>query len=170
MQEESTTNKTETISCAYLNDICEWGKYIDEGSSLNLVNKCSLSFEIQFKGNYLLFCGDSDMNIAKQLLRKEYDVIKLSHRGTYHGNQCFIEPQPVIATNYIISTNGTHTSREHPSRKLLSEIITLSHDKNLYFNYDITSVKNKIYYLLNNIEQKGKYKFEYKTDYRYFDV
>lgn len=170
IQEEPPVNKVENISSTYYDDISKWKRYLDKGPTLNLVNQCSLSFEIQFNEKHLLFCGDSDMNVAKHLLRKEYDIIKLSHHGTYHGNQCFIEPQPIIATNYIISTNGTHASREHPSRKLLSEIITLPHKKNLYFNYDITRVKNEIYHLLNNTKQKKKYKFEYKTDYRYFDV
>lgn len=170
MQEEPIINITENISSTYFADIEEWKKYLDKGSYLNLVNQCSLSFEIQFKEKYLLFCGDSDMNIAKSSLQNEYEVIKLSHHGTYYGNECFAEDKPVTATNYIISTNGIHTSREHPSRRLLSEIITLPHHKNLYFNYDITKVKNEMYYLLNNIEQKQKYNFKYKSDYFYFDI
>lgn len=143
-QDDSLTNRTEYISSGYFDDICLWKEYLDKGSPLNIVNECSLSFEIEFNQKYFLFCGDSDMNTAKKLLRKRYDLIKLSHHGTYHGNECFIDTDPIISDRYIISTNGIRTTREHPSRKLLSEIITLPHSKELYFNYDILDIKNGI--------------------------
>ena len=170
IQEAPPISKVETISSTYYDDINKWKKYLDKGPILNLVNQCSLSFEIQFNEKHLLFCGDSDMSVAKPLLRDKYDVIKLSHHGTYHGNKCFIEHAPVTTTNYIISTNGVYLGREHPNRKLLSEIITLPHKKKLYFNYDISKVKNGMYYLLNSEEQQNKYNFSYMSDYYYFEL
>lgn len=170
LQERKAENKTVNISSTYCDDISQWKQYFDKGSPLNLINRCSLSFEIEFNEKHLLFCGDSDMNAAKDLLIKKYDVIKLSHHGTYYGNQCFIGKNPIISDNYIISTNSIRANREHPNRKLLSEILTLPHNKKFYFNYNMSKVKNELYYLLTNAEQQRKYKFSCFFDYYYLNL
>lgn len=169
-QVESTKNTTENISSEYFQDIGEWQTYVDQGSPLNLVNKTSLAFEIEFYDKYLLFCGDGNFDDTIRLPRRKYNLIKLSHHGSYYGNQCFTGSSPIIADNYIISTNGIHSKREHPNRKLLSEIMTLKHSKKFYFNYDISKVKCKMYYLLTNPNQMKKYNFSCYFDCSHLDI
>ena len=163
VQPDNRKNETVEISGDFYTDISEW-KNIEDNKTLNAVNKASIACEIEFNGKYYLFCGDSEMKEVRNELRECYDVIKLSHHGTYHGNQCFVGEHAVISKNYIILTNAKRHDREHPSRKLLQGIIMLPSNKDLYCNYDILDVKGGIYKLLGEDEQQRKYSFTFETD------
>ena len=106
-------DETHKISGAFYSDIAQW-KNVKKGSRLNHINKASIVCEIEFEGKRFLFCGDSEMNDIRDSLQSHYDVIKLSHHGTYYGNRCFIGEKAVTADKYIISTNAIREKREHP--------------------------------------------------------
>ena len=168
VQPDNRKCETIEISGDFYTDISEW-ENIKDNKALNAINKASIAFEIEFNGKYYLFCGDSEMKDVRHELRERYEVIKLSHHGTYHGNQCFTGENAVIAENYIISTNAKRRNREHPSRKLLQRIIMLPHNKDIYCNYDILDVKGGIYELLGKEEQQRKYNFKFTTDCTYIE-
>lgn len=138
-------------------DLSDW-KDLVKGSELNVINKASLAFDITFGQKKLLFCGDAEMNDHKELLFPKYDIIKLSHHGTFYGNECFCSDSAVIADHYIVSTNGSRI--EHPNRRLLSDLLRLPHQKYLYLNYDISHIEHGKYYLLFQKEQQIKYRFK----------
>lgn len=149
-----------SISGWLFKDISDWEK-IDTGAELTCVNKASLAFEIIFGEKTLLFCGDADMINYKELLLHKYNLIKLSHHGTYKGNESFCGNSPVIADKYIISTNGQR--KEHPSRRLLAEIIMQPHFKKIISNYNLSKIYSEQYYLLYDSIQQNKYHFSTKT-------
>ena len=169
VQSNSNIIETREIAGFFYSDIADW-KNLPEGSSLNIINKASISFEIEYNGKHMLFCSDSDMNDIRKNLKQHYDVIKLSHHGTYYGNQYFIGKNAITADKYIISTNAKRDNREHPNRLLLHGILTLPHKKRLYCNYIISDVKNGIYGLLENNEQQERYDFEYFANWLKFEV
>ena len=154
--DEQAGNRIQPIGGVIYRDLSDWCK-ISKGSELSIVNKASLSFEIIYGECRLLFCGDADMNRYKERLLHHYDVIKLSHHGTYIGNECFCNSSQVIADNYIISTNGQR--KEHPNRRLLAEVLMQPHCKKLLLNYDLSKIKNEQYYLLYDEKQQAKYAF-----------
>lgn len=106
------------------------------------------------------------MNDIRYSLRSHYDVIKLSHHGTYYGNECFFGDKAITADKYIISTNAVREKREHPNRNLLQGILMLAHKKEFYCNYDILHVKDGIYKMLKSKEQQEKYNFSYQSNYK----
>ena len=116
-----------------------------------------MAFEVVENDKTVLFCGDADMNTYRCYLNDNYDLIKLSHHGTYHGNECFIGESAKRADKYIISTNSTRFP--HPELRLLAEIIMQDRYKELLFNYDLTKFKSVEYGLLNNGAQQEKYRF-----------
>ena len=156
IEHEQAGNRIQPIGGVIYRDLSDWCK-ISKGSELSIVNKASLSFEIIYGECRLLFCGDADMNRYKERLLHHYDVIKLSHHGTYIGNECFCNSSQVIADNYIISTNGQR--KEHPNRRLLAEVLMQPHCKKLLLNYDLSKIKNEQYYLLYDEKQQAKYAF-----------
>lgn len=157
---EQDSSMKQSISGWLFKDISDWKK-IDTGAELTDVNKASLAFEIIFGKKTLLFCGDADINNYKELLLPKYDLVKLSHHGTYKGNESFCGDSPVIAEKYIISTNGQR--KDHPSRRLLAEIIMQPHYKQLLMNYDLSRIYSEQYYLLYDSDQQDKYHFSTKT-------
>lgn len=130
-------------------------------SPLNTYNCASLAFEIIYKDKRLLFCGDANMGAYKDKLDKKYDLIKLSHHGTFYGNQCFVGKNPTTAEYYLLSTNACR--EEHPNRRLLSGILTQAQEKKLILNYNIKRSQNYQYELLFCEEQQKKYNFEVKV-------
>lgn len=138
-------------------DISAW-KNEKEGAELNFVNKASLAFEVVYNDKKLLFCGDADMSRYKYLLHPNYDVIKLSHHGTYKGNECFCGKGAITAKDYIISTNGNKP--EHPNRKLLCGIIMQPGKKRLLMNYDLSKGSRRKNHLLFDAYQNRKYSFK----------
>lgn len=151
-----SVRKHETISAVGFIDIPQW-KDTNIGPKLNDVNCASLAVEIVENDKVVLFCGDANMDSYRHLLNDHYDLIKLSHHGTYHGNECFIGESAKKAEKYIISTNSTRYS--HPELKLLAEIIMHDRYKELLFNYDLTRFKSTEYGLLNSSAQQEKYRF-----------
>lgn len=148
--------KGETISAFGYTDISQWTD-TNIGQRLNEINCASLAFEVVENNKTVLFCGDADMNTYRCHLNDNYDLIKLSHHGTYHGNECFIGESAKRAQKYIISTNSTRFP--HPELRLLAEIIMQDRYKELLFNYDLTKYKSAEYGLLNNSTQQDKYRF-----------
>ena len=148
--------KFETISAFGYTDISQWTD-TNIGPRLNEINCASLAFEVVENDKTVLFCGDANMNDYRLLLRENYNLIKLSHHGTYHGNECFIGESAKMAEKYIISTNSTRFP--HPELRLLAEIIMQDRYKELLFNYDLTKFKSVEYGLLNNGAQQEKYRF-----------
>lgn len=166
MQEEMYQKEGIVISQAsgYADmDIIRW-KEKAFPDTFSVVNQASLAFEILHAGKALLFCGDADMSTHRDdLSRDSYDLIKLSHHGTVRGNECFFGENSVNADKYIISTDSKRRDREHPSRRLLGELLTEERDNPIvfYFNYDIVgTVNNSTYRLLKDKGQQEKYRFD----------
>lgn len=157
-EKEIVIPKKEKISGTIYEDISQW-KETTVASPLNYSNKASLSFELYFDDKVFLFCGDANMKDYECLLKKKYDLIKLSHHGTYHGNECFIGSNPIISNRYIISTNSAKFY--HPELKLLSEILTQNGLKEIIFNYDLRSLTHRDFYLLKDEGQLQKYNIIY---------
>ena len=161
-EENRQINRHSTlISGGLYSDLLDWTN-VDAGSELNPINKASIALEIIYGSKSLLFCGDADMTSYRSLLQPKYDLIKLSHHGTYFGNECFCGSDAIMADDYIISTNGAR--REHPNRKMLAELLVQPHHKRLWLNYDISMIANGKYHLLYNQEQQEKYSFETITE------
>ena len=144
------------VSGKICRDLKDWLE-LYPGSELNAINKASIAFEIISEEKKLLFCGDADMRGYGSLLLSKYDVIKLSHHGSYFGNECFCGENAVVADRFIVSTNGSRN--EHPNRRLLAELLMQPYSKTLYLNYDISGIDLGKYHLLYNTKQQKKYKF-----------
>lgn len=157
-KKEIVIPKKETISETIYEDVSQW-EDASVASPLNSINKASLSFEIHFGSKALLFCGDANMRNYAGLLQEKYDLIKLSHHGTYHGNECFIGNKPIISERYIVSTNSAKYN--HPELKLLSGILTQNRSKEIIVNYDLRSLPHRDFYLLKNEKQLKKYNITY---------
>lgn len=151
-----SAKKPETISAFSYTDISQWAD-TNVGPRLNAVNCASLAFVVIENDKSVLFCGDADMDTYRCHLNDYYDLIKLSHHGTYHGNECFIGKNAKKAEKYLISTHSTRYP--HPELRLLAEIIMQDRHKELLFNYDLTKYKSAEYGLLNNSIQQKKYRF-----------
>ena len=154
---EQPTNESNTISATIYDDIEHWKSIPPTSSGLNVFNKASLAFELITSNRMLLFCGDADMNAYRDNLHESYDLIKLSHHGTYHGNECFIGEDPIIADRYIISTSSTRYY--HPERPLLAGLLLQRRHKEIILNYDLFYMPTRGYRLLDNPEQQEKYSF-----------
>jgi hypothetical protein len=81
------------------------------------------------------------MGAYKDKLDKRYDLIKLSHHGTFYGNQCFVGDNPTTADCYLFSTNACR--EEHPNRRLLSGILTQDQEKKLISSTNLKYTKMK---------------------------
>lgn len=158
--ENRQQDQSNPISGKLCLDLKDWLD-IDAGSELSAINKASLAFEIIFGEKIMLFCGDADMNSYRSLLQPKYDIIKLSHHGTFYGNECFCGEEAVVADGYIVSTNGS--GNEHPNRRLLAELLMQPDLKTVYLNYDISGIGFKKYHLLYNTKQQEKYRFKTLT-------
>lgn len=101
--------------------------------AVNAVNRSGIVFEFFYKGKKLLFMGDSDSSIWEKFLADSYDLIKVSHHGTYSPNKAWIEHTK--AKVLLISTNGGRQKR-HPEKELLAQVI-LKENKRIYFNYRV---------------------------------
>ena len=157
-ENEIVVPKKEKISEILYEDVSQW-EGASVASPLNYSNKASLSFELYFGDKVFLFCGDANMKNYTGLMQKKYDLIKLSHHGTYHGNECFIGNNPVTSERYLISTNSAKFN--HPELKLLSGILTQNRTKEIIFNYDLRSLSHRDFYLLKDEGQLQKYKIIY---------
>lgn len=111
----------------------------------------------------MLFLGDAIPRIVNEQLSKKFesetkpvlfDMIKLSHHGSYASNSPDLFELTDAAT-YIISTKGE--SKPHPSKSTLAHIISRHtiNPRKIYFNY-----KNSGYDILNEESLKTKYKYE----------
>ena len=144
-------------------DIIRWREK-DFPDTFSVVNQASLAFEILHDGKAMLFCGDADMSTHRDdLSRDYYDLIKLSHHGTVRGNECFFGENSIKTDKYIISTDSQHRNREHPSRRLLGELLAEERENQivLYCNYDIVGTVNyPTYRLLKDKGQQEKYRFD----------
>ena len=154
---EQPTNERNSISATIYDDIEHWKSIPPTSSGLNVFNKASLAFELITSNRMLLFCGDADMNTYRDNLHESYDLIKLSHHGTYHGNECFIGKDPIIADKYIISTSSTRYY--HPERPLLAGVLLQRRHKEIILNYNLFYMPTRGYRLLDNSEQQVKYNF-----------
>lgn len=118
-------------------------------AKMNEVNNASIVIGIEYKGQKLLYTGDSDSDNWSEMLEEYYDIIKISHHGTTKPNLSLLEHTK--AGGVLISTNGGCRNK-HPERELVSRLI-LNGNKNLYFNYDI-----ELKYLLLGMQQQYKFR------------
>ena len=126
-------------------------------------NGSSLAFILTAGNKRMLFLGDAIPSIVNQQLSKKFesatkpvlfDVIKLSHHGSYASNSPDLF-ELVDAETYIISTKGQ--AKPHPSKPTLAWIIgrPTENTRKLYFNY-----KNSGYDFLSEQSLKTKYNYE----------
>lgn len=101
---------------------------------VNTINRSGIVFEMFYKGKKLLFMGDSDSSDWEKFLSDSYDLIKVSHHGTYSPNKAWIKHTK--AEVLLISTNGGN-QRRHPEKELLAQAI-LNGNKRIYFNYRVS--------------------------------
>lgn len=147
---------SEQISTLNMSCIENWEKEINT-ETITPPNKSSISFILNYKNKSLLFLADTEVdnhmvNFIEEKYGKNYvfDIIKLSHHGSYEANKNLINK--IKSKNYLISTDGSKYN--HPSKKLILEIIQQPFYKQLFFNYDID-----VYKILNIDSIKKHYKF-----------
>lgn len=125
----------------------------------DLLNSSSIAFLLKYKGNQLLFLGDSNPDIVCEQLRCnesepcEIDLLKISHHGSKHNTTVQLL-KSIRCSKYLISTDGSGPYY-HPSRETLVLIATYGRKNEdelitIYCNYSID--KNK---LLTKDEQKN---------------
>lgn len=114
-------------------------KGIDKDSSIG--NGSSLAFIISDKSENFLFLGDAFSSvIEKGLSRFGYSIdnpisarlVKLPHHGSKR-NLFYSLLKCIKSDNFVVSTNGAY--HKHPDKQLLSRIININRECNLYFNY-----------------------------------
>jgi beta-lactamase superfamily II metal-dependent hydrolase len=126
-------------------------------------NGSSISFILQILDRTMLFLGDSHPDLIVEQLKKYFakdefpvffDVIKLSHHGSFSNNSPELL-EMIDSDKYIISTNGK--TYNHPDAETLAWIITKkgSIQRKLYFNYPL-DICNK----LSSMELKKKYNYD----------
>ncbi|SCY13792.1 Metallo-beta-lactamase superfamily protein [Flavobacterium anhuiense] len=125
-------------------------------------NGSSLAFILTVYNKKMLFMGDAvPAIIEQQLMNKkateenpmQFDLIKLSHHGSY-GNNSPTFFKITDSSKYLISTNGI--SNPHPSKPTLAWLIGRPTKivREIYFNY-----QNEGYNLLNNDILKETFKY-----------
>lgn len=126
-------------------------------------NGSSISFILQILDKRMLFLGDSHPDLIVEQLKKYFtkdefpvffDVIKLSHHGSFSNNSPELL-EMIDSDKYIISTNGK--TYNHPDAETLAWIITKksSKQRKLYFNYPL-DICNK----LSSVDLKEKYNYD----------
>jgi len=116
-----------------------------EEQDISNTNGTSIAFEISYDGKRALFLSDAHESIIMKSLGEreedDFDIVKVSHHGSCHNNFDWIEK--VNARRYLFSTNGAKDG--HPSLLVIAKIILSSYkQKELYFNYEIESIKSQI--------------------------
>lgn len=126
-------------------------------------NGSSISFILQILGRKMLFLGDSHPDLIVEQLKRHFaknefpvffDVIKLSHHGSFSNNSPELLKM-IDSDKYIISTNGK--TYNHPDAETLAWIITKESllKRTLYFNYPL-----EICSKLLNQDLKEKYNYD----------
>jgi len=104
-------------------------------------NGSSIAFILSYKENNFLFLGDSHPSVIIEGLKhfkysKEKPLVaklvKVAHHGS-KGNTNIELLKYIDTKNFIISTNGSID--QHPNKQLLSRLIKVNEDCNIYFNY-----------------------------------
>lgn len=106
-------------------------------------NGSSISFVLEIDGKRVLFMGDSHSETIEESLEMLYgkenkpyrfDVVKLSHHGSYNNNSPKLFSM-IACDKWLVSTNGE--TYNHPDMPTLAYIITQDtcRSKKLYFNY-----------------------------------
>lgn len=126
-------------------------------------NGSSLAFILNVNDKKMLFLGDAIPCIVDEQLEKKlasdtkpflFDLIKLSHHGSYASNSPKLF-EIADARKYIISTKGE--SNPHPSKPTLAWLIDRPTEdlRKIYFNY-----KNLGYNTLNQQSLKAAYQYD----------
>jgi len=139
----------------------------------DLLNSSSIAFLLNYKGNQLLFLGDSNPDIiCKQLKCNEnelydIDLLKISHHGSKHNTTKKLL-KSIRCFNYLISTDSSGPYY-HPSRETLILIATYGrlNDEQvitIYSNYSlnidrllsIEERKNIIFKVIEELDFENK--------------
>jgi ribonuclease BN (tRNA processing enzyme) len=137
----------------------------EEEPHIEIPNKSSISFVLEFEHKKILFTGDADPKRLVDSLKYYYkecdkikidfDAIKVSHHGSLNNTDKKL--LSIMDSNiYLISTSGALFN--HPDLETIAKIVCRDRDKKekrkLVFNYVDTANR------FDNPEMKQKYKFE----------
>lgn len=129
----------------------------------SITNGSSISFVMELEGKRILMTGDAHAEDILAGLEKlyglqstpyQFDVIKLSHHGSYNNNSPALLSK-IDSNNWIISTNGDVYN--HPDIGTLAWIVTKDKTRcrRLLFNYHLPVCD-----FLNKEESHTQYTFE----------
>ncbi|WP_282076214.1 ComEC/Rec2 family competence protein [Maribacter aquivivus] len=154
-------------------------------SSINsdIYNSSSIAFVLKCPDVNLLLLADSRAEIITESLKQlgyntetplEVDYVKISHHGSLNNTSQELLSL-IKSSNYLISTNGGTASHKHPSRETIARIVykTNRDEKslNIYTNYKIADVKNKIGEFVNeNDLEEGNWNIEHKNTFTKNDI
>jgi beta-lactamase superfamily II metal-dependent hydrolase len=159
-QKENETRRTDCSSNADELDIEELYKLEEKDTSIT--NGASISFIIEYKGNKILFLGDSHEDLIYHRLsllkdsgyKLKFDLVKLSHHGSNRNTSNRLLAM-IDSNRFLISTNGI--KKTHPSSNVISKIAMKKTDyvKTIIFNYNHSKLAH-----FENPLLKNKYKYE----------
>lgn len=177
-KKDITTNISSTVSVykeslEYLNKL---PYRANKSISNDIFNSSSISFVLKCLDISILFLADSRPEIIEESLRlngfNELEPLivkytKISHHGSLN-NTSQDELGLIQCNNYIISTNGGTATHKHPSRETIARIVysksRTSEPLNIFFNYKLTDLKNKIGDFINEDDfNKGNWKVDNKN-------
>lgn len=155
---KKTKKKNISNSTDPINDLISTEFNEDDSAS----NGSSIAFILEGHNKKVLFLGDSHPTIICNSLKKHYnlnefpiyfDIIKLSHHGSYANNSP--ELLSLISSNkMIISTNGK--GHGHPDKEMIANVLSKKNKElKLYFNYSSETAN-----IFNKAVLKEKYDFE----------
>lgn len=108
-----------------------WSGRTDESKT----NRSSIAFLLEYDGIKMLFSGDCPIQLFREQLPEEIDIVKLPH----HGSEKNISAEFIRSTKvsyYLLSTNGT--KHDHPSKAVISNILlNAPGNPKLISNYDV---------------------------------
>ncbi|WP_312285365.1 ComEC/Rec2 family competence protein [Chryseobacterium gleum] len=128
----------------------------DKSINDDIFNSSSIAFLLKCYDISILLLADSRPEIISESLRLngfsecsplKVEYVKVSHHGSLN-NTSQEQLSLIKSNNFMISTNGGTASHKHPSRETIARIVFNSQrtdeSLNIYFNYDIENLKEKI--------------------------
>lgn len=141
-EEYETTRKNIAFENVTDGQPADWEKWTDAWSGQvdeSRTNRSSIAFMLEYEGIKMLFPGDAPIQLFRDKLPKEIDVVKLPHHGSEKNISAdFIRDTQV--SYYILSTDGT--KHGHPSKQVIANILYRAPgEPKLLKNYDISDLK-----------------------------
>lgn len=138
----------------------------EKNINADIFNSSSISFLLECTDLSLLLLADSRPEVISKSIKGlgnnerkplKVDYVKVSHHGSL--NNTSQELLSLINCNqYLISTNGGSANHKHPSRECIARIVynanRTEEELKIYFNYEITTIKNKIGDFINDNDMK----------------